>query len=200
MSECDIKNNWQSAGKCPSVSLEILSSVAKKDGLKTIQNRICGFGLQRSIKWFDLFGCSRYKTHQNTFLSLSGLKCLSNRRHTEVFSAQCVTLKLNWTDEELTHQDVGAVQRVEVGERSLDRWCCFKSRGAFFSWTRGRREGNSHQPLRQPPHIHQDTDTLCSPTANWPSSSFIHQNRTIESGASQSSDWYSGFISNDFQF
>lgn len=55
-----------------------------------------------------MFGCSRYKTHQNTFLSSSGLKCLSNRRHSEVFSAQCVTLKLNWTDEELTHQDVGA--------------------------------------------------------------------------------------------
>lgn len=172
----------------------------QKDGLKTTQNRICGFRLQRSIKWFDLFGCSCYKTHQNMFLSLSGLKCLSNRRHSEVFSAQCVTLKLNWTDEELTHQDVGAGSVWRSGRGLWTVGVVLNHEEHFFSWTRGRREGNSHQPLRQPPHIHQDTDTLCSPTANWPSSSFIHQNRTMESGASQSSDWYSGFISNDFQF
>ena len=67
------------------------------------------------------------------FLSLSGLKCLSNRRQSEVFSAKCVMLRSDWTDEEFTHRDVGAAQRVEVGQRSLDRWCCFKSRGAFFS-------------------------------------------------------------------
>lgn len=125
----------------------------QKDGLKTTQNRISGFWLQRSIKWFDLFGCSRYKTHQNMFLSLSGLKCLSNRRHSEVFSAQCVTLKLNWTDEELTHQDVGAVQRVEVGERSPDRWCCFKSRGAFFQLNqRTERRKLPPAPPSAPPH------------------------------------------------